>query len=71
MLDETGGRVLIEYSIGLFGEDMINAERARKSGGAVPCVRNLERNMEKRAKVRLGRGENIGELAENVSLGLQ
>lgn len=48
----------------------MKAEGGGKGGGDVPWAGNLERNMETRVEVRFGRGENLGELAENVAPGL-
>ena len=67
MPNEAGGQILIEYNIGLFGEYGVDAARAGKY--AVRRYGSLERHKGARAKVGFGRGENIGELAEDVTQG--
>ena len=67
MLDQTGSQISVEHSVGLIGEDVVDAVRARRYGGAIRGDRNLEWNKGARAEVGFGREENIGELAKNLS----
>ena len=59
MLDEAGGQVLVECSIGLFGEDGINAVRVESGEGAVRWDGDLERNKGSRVKFSFRRVETL------------
>lgn len=66
-LNETCGQVLIAYSTVLLGEDGVHEAGAREHWGAVRVDGYLERYKSARAKTSLGRGEDIGTLAEDVA----
>ena len=63
----TGSQILVDHSVGLFDEDRVDAVRAGIHGGDIRGDGNFERNRGARGDVSFGRGENVGELANNFS----
>ena len=67
MLDEASGQVLIEHSVGLFGDDWVDSVRSRSGGcAALSNGRNLERDKVAGVEFSVDRGEIVGELAESI-----
>ena len=67
MLNKACGQVLVEYSIGLLGENRVDPVGAGEHGGAVWRDENREGNKCARAKIGFGCREDAGKLAEDVS----
>lgn len=66
MLNKARDQVLVEYSIGLLGDDRVDTVGAGGHGGAVRGNGDLERYKGARAKIGFGRGKDVGKPVDDV-----